>query len=227
MKTVLVYTDGACSGNPGPGGWAALLVYQGHERELTGSEPETTNNRMELTAAIEGLRALNEPCDVALYSDSQYLVKAFQDRWIESWVRKGWKNSKREPVSNRDLWEALVREVARHQVEWLWVEGHSGDAFNERCDMLAVAACQTERGREPPPTPERPPRRKMAPPPSSWQEFERKRLSEEARLVRCPECGYSDGRHGRTCSRRWFHRGHGRRPARESREATSCRQSNL
>jgi ribonuclease HI len=111
LKRVVLYTDGACSGNPGPGGWAAILVYGPHEREVSGGEPQTTNNRMELTAVVEGLRALKERCRVTIYSDSQYVVNAFVKHWIEDWKRRGWKNSKRKAVPNRDLWEALLSEV--------------------------------------------------------------------------------------------------------------------
>jgi ribonuclease HI len=115
-------------------------VYGAHERELSGSAPHTTNNRMELTAAIEGLRALRERCAVTVRSDARYVVDAFVKGWIDRWVRSGWRNAKRQPVPNRELWEALVAEVARHEVEWEWIEGHAGDVYNERCDALAVAA---------------------------------------------------------------------------------------
>jgi ribonuclease HI len=146
VKEVALHTDGSCFINPGPGGWAAILVYGEHERELSGGDPETTNNRMELLAVIEGLRALKEPCRVTVYSDSQYVVKAFADDWIAGWKRRGWKNAKKEPVLNRELWEILIEEVERHQVEWVWVQGHAGDAYNERCHELAVAACQRYAG---------------------------------------------------------------------------------
>jgi ribonuclease HI len=139
LKTVVVYTDGACSGNPGPGGWAAVISYNGHERELSGGERTTTNNRMELQAAIAALQKLNEPCAVHLHTDSKYVVQAFNERWIAGWQRRGWMTSAKKPVANRDLWEQLIELTAVHQVEWNWVRGHSDDALNERCDRLAVA----------------------------------------------------------------------------------------
>lgn len=137
---VSVYTDGACSGNPGPGGWAAILVAAGGERELTGAEPLTTNQRMELTAAVEGLRALKRSCRVTVYSDSAYLVNGMRQRWYSAWQKNGWKNSQGQPVKNRDLWEALLAEMARHEVHFDKVKGHSGHAYNERCDELARGA---------------------------------------------------------------------------------------
>lgn len=137
---VEIYTDGACSGNPGPGGWAAILVSGGKEKELSGSASSTTNNRMELTAAIEGLKALKVPCEVDLYSDSSYLVNAFTQNWIENWKRNGWKNAAKEPVSNQDLWEVLDGLALRHSITWHKVRGHSDHPFNERCDKLAVQA---------------------------------------------------------------------------------------
>ena len=139
MKEVELHTDGSCLINPGRGGWGAILVHGRNERELSGGEPETTNNRMELTAVIEGLRAIKESCRVTVYSDSKYVVDAFKKGWIETWPKRGWKNSKREPVPNRDLWESLVREVARHEVAWMWVQGHAGNRYNERAHVLAVA----------------------------------------------------------------------------------------
>jgi ribonuclease HI len=140
VKHVQLYIDGSCSGNPGPGGWAAILVYQGVEREFSGSEKQTTNGRMELRAAIEGLRRLKEPCRVSVECDSQYVVKAFNDNWIEAWQGRGWRKADRQPVLNRDLWEELLAEVAKHEVRWTWVRGHAGDEYNERCDALAVRA---------------------------------------------------------------------------------------
>lgn len=137
---VEIYTDGACSGNPGPGGWAAILVAGGKEKELSGSAPSATNNRMELTAAIEGLKALKVPCEVDLYSDSSYLVNAFTQNWIENWKRNGWKNAAKEPVSNQDLWEVLDGLAVRHSITWHKVRGHSDHPYNERCDKLAVQA---------------------------------------------------------------------------------------
>ena len=140
--SVVIYTDGACSGNPGPGGWAAVLVSGGREKELSGAEPLTTNNRMELLAAAEALEALNAPCAVALHSDSAYLVNAFNDRWIAGWQKRGWKKADKSPVLNRDLWERLIAQDARHDVRWVKVKGHAGVPMNERVDGLAVAAIQ-------------------------------------------------------------------------------------
>ncbi|MDE1942458.1 MAG: ribonuclease HI [Betaproteobacteria bacterium] len=133
---VEIYTDGACKGNPGPGGWGALLAYQGTERELFGGEAHTTNNRMELTAVIEALKALKRSCQVSLYTDSQYVQKGIME-WIKGWERNGWKTASRQPVKNADLWRELSQEVARHQVEWHWVKGHAGHPGNERADRLA------------------------------------------------------------------------------------------
>ncbi len=136
MKAVEVFTDGACRGNPGPGGWGALLRFQGKERELFGGAAETTNNRMELMAAIEALKALSEPCQVQLTTDSEYVRKGITD-WIHGWKKKGWKTAARKPVKNADLWQLLDAEAARHQVEWHWVKGHSGHRENEIADQLA------------------------------------------------------------------------------------------
>ena len=136
---VEIFCDGACSGNPGPGGWGTILRFNGTEKELSGGERETTNNRMELTAAIEGLAALKRPCRVVLTTDSQYLVKGMTE-WMNGWIRKGWVNSKKEPVLNRDLWERLNELAGQHSVEWRWVKGHNGHAENERCDELARQA---------------------------------------------------------------------------------------
>jgi len=136
LKFVEIFSDGACSGNPGPGGYGTILRFGGHVRELSGYAPETTNNRMELLGAISGLEALKEPCRVRLTTDSQYLVKGMTE-WIDGWRNKGWKNSKKEEVANRDLWERLLELTAKHQVEWLWVKGHAGHEENERCDELA------------------------------------------------------------------------------------------
>ena len=135
MKVEL-FTDGACKGNPGPGGWGALLRYGEHERELFGGENNTTNNRMELMAAIEGLNALKRPCEVALTTDSQY-VKQGINQWLAGWKRNGWKTASRQPVKNKDLWQALDAACERHQVEWHWVKGHAGHEENERADQLA------------------------------------------------------------------------------------------
>ena len=136
---VVVYTDGACSGNPGPGGWGALLVYNGVERELSGGEALTTNNRMELTAAIESLRALKRPCAVDLFTDSQYVMQGITS-WMANWKRRGWRTADNKPVKNEDLWRALDEAAGRHQVRWHWVRGHADDAMNNRVDQLAVAA---------------------------------------------------------------------------------------
>ncbi|MEO0327234.1 MAG: ribonuclease HI [Pseudomonadota bacterium] len=136
MSKVDIWTDGACSGNPGPGGWGALLRYKGNEKELFGGETETTNNRMELTAAIEALKALKKPCEVDLTTDSQY-VKGGITGWIENWKKNGWKTAAKKPVKNADLWQALEDAVSRHKVSWHWIKGHAGHAENERADELA------------------------------------------------------------------------------------------
>ena len=136
MNQVQVFTDGACRGNPGPGGWGAILRYGRHEKEIWGGEYETTNNRMELTAAIEALRALNRRCRVDLYTDSQYVRMGITE-WLANWKKKNWKNASRKPVKNQDLWRALDEESARHEVHWHWVKGHSGHPENERADQLA------------------------------------------------------------------------------------------
>jgi ribonuclease HI len=135
-KHVEIHTDGACLGNPGPGGWAALLRWRGQERELAGGEPDTTNNRMELMAAISALEALREPCDATLHTDSQYVRQGIT-LWMPNWVRRGWKTAGGDPVKNRDLWERLNVAAASHKVDWRWVKGHSGDPDNERVDELA------------------------------------------------------------------------------------------
>ena len=138
MKQVSIYTDGACRGNPGKGGWGAILVYGKHEKELSGGERETTNNRMELTAAIEGLSALKEPCEVTLYSDSKYLIDAFTQGWVEGWRAHGWKRGKDE-LKNPDLWEKIYALCEWHTVTFVWVKGHNGHDYNERCDALATS----------------------------------------------------------------------------------------
>ena len=138
MKKVCIYTDGACSGNPGPGGWAAILSYNGHERELSGGEPATTNNRMELIAAISALEALKEPCEVKLWTDSQYLARAVNEGWLAGWKRRGWRRKEGE-LKNPELWQALDTLLARHKVSFNWLKGHDGHEYNERCDALAVA----------------------------------------------------------------------------------------
>ena len=135
-KTVYLFTDGACKGNPGAGGWGVLLRYGGHEKELFGGEAQTTNNRMELTAVLSGLKTLNRPCDVVICTDSQY-VKSGMESWIHNWKKNGWKTAGRQPVKNADLWQQLDEQVARHRVRWQWVKGHAGHAGNERADALA------------------------------------------------------------------------------------------
>lgn len=134
-----LYTDGACSGNPGPGGWGCVLKWNGHLKELSGGKRDTTNNRMEMTAVIEGLRAISRPAVVHVVSDSQYVIKGMTE-WMAGWLRKGWRNSQGKAVENRDLWEELATEAKRHTVTWEWVRGHDGHPENERCDELAVAA---------------------------------------------------------------------------------------
>ncbi len=137
MKTVNIYTDGACKGNPGSGGWAAILEYEGKEKELCGGENPTTNNRMELIAAIEGLKALKTECNVNLYSDSQYLINAINKGWLENWKSKGWKKADKSKVLNDDLWKELDILLQKHTVNFIWVKGHDGHIYNERCDTLA------------------------------------------------------------------------------------------
>ena len=139
MKQVEIYTDGACSGNPGPGGWGTILVYEGREKELSGGEAVTTNNRMELSAAIEGLRALREPCRVTLTSDSKYLVDAVTKGWAKKWKANGWVKPDKSPALNPDLWDTLLSLLERHDVTFVWVKGHAGHPYNERCDRLATA----------------------------------------------------------------------------------------
>ena len=140
MKKVTVYTDGACSGNPGPGGWGAVLIYGSCEKRLSGAEAHTTNQRMELTAALMALQALKEPCQVVLYSDSAYLINAFNQNWLRNWQRNGWLNSKKQPVENQELWKGLLEQAAVHDIDWRKVKGHAGDEYNEICDELARTA---------------------------------------------------------------------------------------
>jgi ribonuclease HI len=139
MNTVIIYTDGACDPNPGTGGWAAILIKGGHKKILTGGQRDTTNNRMELTAAIEALRALTQPCTVTLFTDSEYVRNAIVLGWLKNWIKKGWRNSG-GPVKNRDLWEQLLEQIGRHQIDWHWVRGHDSDPLNNECDRLAVEA---------------------------------------------------------------------------------------
>ncbi|MDR2531395.1 MAG: ribonuclease HI [Oscillospiraceae bacterium] len=136
-EKVRIFTDGACSGNPGPGGWGAILRFRGREKELRGSDPDTTNNRMELTAVIEALSALKYPCSVILQTDSRYVVDGIEKGWAESWKKNNWIKSDRKPALNSDLWERLLGLCATHEVEFIWVKGHAGHAENERCDKLA------------------------------------------------------------------------------------------
>ena len=142
MKTgnsVVIYTDGACSGNPGPGGWGSILMYNGHRRELSGGERETTNNRMEMMAVIQALETLKRSCDVVIHTDSTYVMKGMTE-WLAGWKSRGWKTASKQPVKNVDLWERLDEAVGKHQVEWRWVKGHSGVPENERADELARLA---------------------------------------------------------------------------------------
>jgi ribonuclease HI len=143
VKKVQVITDGACSGNPGPGGWAAILRYNHHEKELWGSEPHTTNNRMEMTAAIEALRSLKENCEIEVVTDSEYLKKGITE-WIHGWKRKGWMTAAKKPVVNQDLWKALDEQVGRHKTTWVWTKGHASHADNNRCDELAARAAKKQ-----------------------------------------------------------------------------------
>ena len=147
-QMVEIYTDGACSGNPGPGGWAAILMARGHEKEISGGETSTTNNRMEMQAVIEALRRLKRPCQVKIYSDSAYVVSAFNQGWIRNWQRNGWQNAAKDPVSNRDLWEKLLEAARPHQIQWIKVKGHADNKLNNRCDQLAVAEIKKMRDME-------------------------------------------------------------------------------
>ena len=140
MQIVTTYTDGACSGNPGPGGWGSILMYKENKKEISGGKKETTNNVMELTAVIEGLKLLKFPCKVKLYSDSAYVVNAFEKKWLDGWIKNGWKNSSKEPVKNKELWEELYELTKVHQVEFIKVKGHADNEYNNRCDELARKA---------------------------------------------------------------------------------------
>ena len=142
MKTVTVYTDGACSGNPGPGGWAAILEYRGQEKMLSGGEAQTTNNRMELTAVISALSALKEPCRVELYSDSKYVIDALEKGWAKSWRQNGWRKADKKPALNPELWEQLLDLAAQHELHLHWVKGHAENEYNNRCDREAVLQSQ-------------------------------------------------------------------------------------
>ena len=137
MEEVIIYTDGACSGNPGPGGWGSILMYKENKKEISGAKENTTNNVMELTAVIEGLKLLKFPCKVKLYSDSAYVVNAFEQKWIYGWLKNGWKNSSKEPVKNKELWQKLYDLTKIHEVEFIKVKGHSDNEYNNRCDELA------------------------------------------------------------------------------------------
>lgn len=139
MYHVTIYTDGACSGNPGPGGWGCILLCGQQRKELNGGAKQTTNQKMELTAAVEALRALKQPCKVTLYSDSAYLINGFNQHWLENWQKNGWQNAKKQPVENQELWKELLRLAQIHQIAWKKVKGHSGDPLNECCDALARA----------------------------------------------------------------------------------------
>jgi len=138
-QTIVIYTDGACSGNPGPGGWGSVLLYNGHRRELSGGEAETTNNRMEMMAVIQALETLTRPCLVHIHTDSVYVMKGITE-WIEQWKKRGWKTAAKKPVKNVELWQRLEQAIERHQAEWTWVKGHSGITENERADELATQA---------------------------------------------------------------------------------------
>ena len=146
LPLVELYTDGACRGNPGPGGWGTLIRMGGHEKELSGGEPVSTNNRMELTAAIRGLEALTRPCRVTLFTDSMY-VRDGITKWVHNWQRYGWRTADRKPVKNAELWQALVAATATHRIEWKWVKGHSGHSENDRVDALACAAADASKRR--------------------------------------------------------------------------------
>ena len=140
LKKITIYTDGACSYNPGPGGWGAVLIYGGHRKEISGFMPNTTNNKMELLAAVEALKALKTPCAVDLYSDSAYLINAWKQGWLNNWQKNGWKTSKKQPVENQDLWQELLRLAKIHKVNWIKVKGHSDNVENNRCDEMARQA---------------------------------------------------------------------------------------
>ncbi|MDD4851530.1 MAG: ribonuclease HI [Gemmiger sp.] len=148
MKQIEIFTDGACSGNPGPGGWGAVLRYKGHEKELSGGEDETTNNRMELTGLIEALALLKEPCVIELYSDSQYVINGLEKGWAKGWRARGWKKSDKSPALNADLWARLLDLTEGHTLHYHWLKGHAGHPENERCDRLAVEQSKKHGGRQ-------------------------------------------------------------------------------
>jgi ribonuclease HI len=139
---VIIYTDGACSGNPGPGGWGAVLVWNGKEKELSGGDPQTTNNRMEMQAVIEALNALKKPCVAKIHSDSALIINAFKKGWIENWQKRGWRKADKKPVENKELWQQMLESMKPHTVHWIKVKGHSGVELNERADQLAVVESQ-------------------------------------------------------------------------------------
>ena len=143
MEKVIIYTDGACSGNPGPGGWGTILMYKDSKKEISGAKKDTTNNVMELTAVIEGLKMLKYPCDVEIYSDSAYVVNAFNQKWIDSWIKNNWKTSGKEPVKNKEIWQELYDLTKVHNVKFIKVKGHSDNEFNNRCDEMARNAIKT------------------------------------------------------------------------------------
>lgn len=148
MKRIELFTDGACSGNPGPGGWGTILRYKGVEKEMSGGEASTTNNRMELLAVINGLAALKEPCEVDLYSDSQYVINALEKGWARGWRARGWKKADRSPALNADLWAPLLAESEKHRITYHWLKGHAGHPENERCDSMAVEQSKKYGGRQ-------------------------------------------------------------------------------
>lgn len=143
MKNVTIYTDGACSGNPGPGGWGAILMYEDIKKEISGAKEDTTNNIMEITAVLEALKLLKQECNVKVYSDSAYVVNAFNQGWIDNWKKNNWRTSGKDPVKNRELWEELYELTQKHKVEFIKVKGHSDNEFNNRCDYLATSAIKT------------------------------------------------------------------------------------
>ena len=149
MKQIEIFTDGACSGNPGPGGWGAILRYKGREKELCGGEAETTNNRMELTALIRALEALKEPCQITLCSDSQYVINGLEKGWAWGWKKKNWVKSDKKPALNPDLWDQLLTLAEPHQIRFVWIKGHAGHPENERCDRMAVEQSRLYGGRQP------------------------------------------------------------------------------